>query len=87
MISGDAPASVSIWERNMTAKPRTCLKCSRTFWSRGPGNRVCPACDKANRPSPPVSHPVSPETEVMLADTVDGTWASWDRNRKGGSDA
>jgi len=26
------------------AKPRTCLRCGKTFDSRSPGNRICPQC-------------------------------------------
>ena len=27
-------------------KPRTCLRCSQEFMSRGPGNRICAGCAK-----------------------------------------
>jgi hypothetical protein len=30
------------------AKPRTCLKCSQLFPSRGPGHRFCPPCSQKN---------------------------------------
>lgn len=33
---------------HMTRKPRTCLKCDRTFDSDGPGHRICPRCAKTN---------------------------------------
>lgn len=26
-------------------KERSCLKCSRIFYSHGPGNRICPRCN------------------------------------------
>lgn len=32
----------------MPRKPRTCLKCGKTFSSKGPGNRICQRCAKAN---------------------------------------
>lgn len=32
----------------MPRKPRTCLKCSKTFSSKGPGNRICRRCAKVN---------------------------------------
>lgn len=29
---------------------RNCLGgCGKTFWSKGPANRMCPACSKVNR--------------------------------------
>lgn len=28
---------------------RVCLRCAKTFASKGPGNRICGACDVANR--------------------------------------
>lgn len=30
------------------AKPRACLKCDKTFDSSGPGNRICPPCQRSN---------------------------------------
>lgn len=30
------------------AKPRTCLKCGKSFHSAGPGNRICPPCQRDN---------------------------------------
>lgn len=27
---------------------RVCLKCDKTFLSRGPGNRICPKCHRLN---------------------------------------
>lgn len=30
------------------AKPRSCLKCGETFDSSGPGNRICPPCQRSN---------------------------------------
>ena len=30
------------------ARPRTCLKCGRSFDSEGPGNRICSPCGEAN---------------------------------------
>jgi uncharacterized paraquat-inducible protein A len=30
--------------RQPKAKTRTCLRCDRTFPSRGPENRLCPRC-------------------------------------------
>lgn len=27
---------------------RLCLKCDRSFRSRGPSNRICPACKRVN---------------------------------------
>lgn len=27
-------------------KQRACLFCGKVFWSKGPGNRKCPACVK-----------------------------------------
>lgn len=35
-------------EANPDAKPRTCLKCGKTFDSTGPGNRICPRCNREN---------------------------------------
>jgi phage FluMu protein Com len=32
----------------MPRKPRICLKCNKTFSSRGPGNRICPRCREVN---------------------------------------
>ena len=29
---------------NPSNKPRTCLRCDRTFWSEGSGNRKCKRC-------------------------------------------
>ncbi len=33
----------------MAKKSRRCLKCDKLFSSIGPGNRICPPCDKKNR--------------------------------------
>lgn len=33
------------------AKPRSCLKCGKTFDSAGPGNRICVPCHKKNNKS------------------------------------
>lgn len=30
------------------SKIRTCLKCDKSFGSRGPGNRICPKCTDHN---------------------------------------
>jgi len=30
------------------AKQRTCIKCSKSFDSTGPGNRICPPCQRNN---------------------------------------
>lgn len=32
----------------MTTKPRTCLKCSKTFRSTGVHHRICAACTNSN---------------------------------------
>lgn len=32
----------------MEIKTRTCLKCGKPFDSAGPGNRICPSCQKIN---------------------------------------
>ncbi len=39
---------------------RRCLKCSRSFWSEGPWNRLCARCNAANRRMPdlPSSSPL-----------------------------
>lgn len=35
-------------EGDMKPKPRTCLKCGRTFASSGPSNRICGRCARVN---------------------------------------
>ena len=35
-------------ERPSGTKPRTCLKCSKSFLSVGPANRICPPCSRDN---------------------------------------
>jgi len=30
------------------SRPRSCLKCSKTFDSTGPGNRICTSCNRKN---------------------------------------
>jgi len=32
----------------VAARQRTCLKCDRAFHSSGPGNRICPPCQRDN---------------------------------------
>ena len=34
---------------NTDYKERTCLKCSKVFMSRSPGNRICRECDRVNQ--------------------------------------
>ena len=33
---------------NDQARPRSCLKCGKPFFSAGPGNRICDRCDARN---------------------------------------
>lgn len=41
-----APVKVAKPRRKSTRAPRTCLSCSKTFMSSGPGNRRCGNCKR-----------------------------------------
>ncbi len=44
--AGDAPPPPEVLPGD--AKQRTCLKCGKSFDSTGPGNRICPPCQRDN---------------------------------------